>query len=75
MLLPKDISPEESLYYTGGFIFNIVKNYNEIEIIDLFYETQKDIQISISIFILSLDWLYLLDVIKFNKKGNLQLCL
>ena len=72
MLLPKDIHPKDSLYYNGGFIIDTLKRFDEIELIDLFYETKKKIEMSISIFVLSLDWLYLAGIVELNPKGKLE---
>ena len=44
MLLPKDIHPKDSLYYNGGVIIDTLKRFDEIELIDLFYETKKKIE-------------------------------
>lgn len=44
MLLPKDIHPKESLYYNGGFIIDALKRFDEIELMDLFYETKKKLR-------------------------------
>ncbi len=44
MLLPKDIHPKDSLYYNGGFIIDTLKRFDEIELIDLFYETKKKLK-------------------------------
>ncbi|WP_354000745.1 ABC-three component system middle component 6, partial [Escherichia coli] len=38
----------------------------------LFYETKKKIEMSISIFVLSLDWLYLAGIVELNPKGKLE---
>lgn len=44
MLLPKDIHPKDSLYYNGGFIIDTLKRFDEIELMDLFYETKKKLR-------------------------------
>ena len=72
MLLPKDIHPKDSLYYNGGFIIDALKGFDEIDLIDLFYETKKKVEMSISIFVLSLDWLYLAGIVELNPKGKLE---
>ncbi|WP_241971664.1 ABC-three component system middle component 6 [Yersinia intermedia] len=72
MLLPKDIHPKDCLYYNGGFIIDVLKSFGEIELIELFCETVKTTEMSISIFILSLDWLFLIGIVELNSNGNLE---
>lgn len=72
MLLPKDIHPKDSLYYNGGIIINVLKSFSDIEFMDLFYETKKRQEMSVSIFVLSLDWLYLAGLVELGSNGSLK---
>lgn len=42
--------------------------------LDLYQEVKAKKKMSFSVFILCLDWLYLLEVAKFNSKGEIELC-
>lgn len=74
MLLPDNIHPDNSVYYNGAFVIESLKKDLSYEILDLYQEVKAKRQMSFSIFILCLDWLYLLEVIKFNPEGEIELC-
>jgi len=72
MLLPDNIHPELSLYYNGSIILRHIKNNKRQPIIELFELVKKENDMSFSIFVLSLDWLYLIDVAKINNNGWIE---
>ncbi len=74
MLLPEDIKPENSIYYNGAIVLDSLKSEKEIALFDLFEKVRKENNISFSIFILCLDWLFLLGVAQLNQKGKVLLC-
>lgn len=74
MLLPDNIHPENTIYYNSAFVIESLKHGVSFKILDLYQEVKSKRQMSFSIFILCLDWLYLLEVAKFNKKGDIELC-
>lgn len=75
MLLPDNINPELTIYYNGAFLINELKN-NHIQTFISLYENIKCISnMSFSTYILCLDWLFLIDVAKINKNGDVELCL
>jgi hypothetical protein len=64
MVVNFDNEPQNSLLYTAAIIINYLKSKkNRIEFEDL-YSYCSDRQMENSLFYLSLDWLYLIDVIK-----------
>ena len=74
MLLPDNIHPENSLYYNGALVLDLlIKNGNH-HILDLYQEVRLKREMSISVFVLCLDWLYLLDVITINSSGEIEVC-
>jgi hypothetical protein len=74
MLLPDNIHPELSIYYNGSIVLKELKNKSSQQMLDL-YQHAKDINnMSFPIFILCLDWLYLIEVAKINEKGWVELC-
>lgn len=75
MLLPEDIRPEDSLYYNGGKIIEALQDSDSIGLLDLFERVNKIKVMSFSVFLLGLDWLYLIDAAIMNKEGNVELCL
>lgn len=75
MLLPKDINPENSIYYYGSLVLERLLSipHREEDIINL-YHFVKTNNISITSFSLTLDWLYLIGAVKINDKGKVILC-
>lgn len=74
MLLPDNIHPDNSIYYNGAFVINSLKKDKSYKMLDLYQEVKLKKQMTFSIFILCLDWLYLIDVAKLNIKGEIELC-
>lgn len=75
MLLPDNIHPEDSLYYIGSKVLKELKLYREKNILEV-YATIKEIDnISFSVFVLTLDWLYLIEAVEVDEKGVLKLCI
>lgn len=70
MIVSSDIHPQKKVYYIGALIINELKSLGAKEF-DFFYlyTTLKEKEnISMSLFSLSLDWLFLLGAI--DKKNN-----
>ena len=74
MLLPDNIHPNNSIYYNGAFVLDTLQKDISYKIFDLYQEVIAKKGMSFSIFILCIDWLYLLDVARFNTKGEIELC-
>ena len=74
MLLPDNIHPENSIYYNGAMILKSLQANSKQSLMDLYYNVKSYNNIAFQLFILSLDWLYLLDAAKLNKKGEVELC-
>ena len=74
MLLPDNIHPDNSIYYNGAFVIDSLKKDFSYKMLDLYQEVKAKKQMSFSVFILCLDWLYLLEVAKLNSKGEIELC-
>lgn len=74
MLLPDNIHPENSIYYNGAFVLDALQNKSSQKILDLYEAVKNKRNMSFSIFVLCLDWLYLLNVAKLNAKGEVILC-
>lgn len=77
MILPVDIKPEYSLYFIGGELLKTMKRQgtSEFDLLHLYENFNIDNpDCSFNQYILALDWLYLLDLIKLNEKGHLHKC-
>ncbi len=74
MLLPDNIHPENTIYYNGAFVLETLKLNTYNNILDLYVATKAKKEMSFSIFVLCLDWLYLLNIAQINNKGEIRLC-
>ncbi len=74
MLLPDNIHPENSIYYNGALVLELVQQHKSIELTELYILVKEKRNMSYPILILCLDWLYLLNVVIINKKGEVYLC-
>jgi hypothetical protein len=76
MIINKNINPERDLYYLGGKVIEVLYSLpqNEIDYFDLFISVNKLNNLSINLYSLVLDWLFILGVIKKGKKGMIIKC-
>lgn len=76
MIVNKNTHPERDLYYLGGKLIEILDklNQSEVDYIELYIEMKKEVDLSFNLFVLTLDWLYLIGVIKRGGKGELLKC-
>lgn len=73
MLLPDNVHPENSIYYNASFVLKIIQEKDKLDMLKLYYEVKQLKEISFSVFILCLDWLYLLNIVEV-KEGKVELC-
>lgn len=74
MLLPDTIHPEQSIYYNGAFVLQALREHRAMDLLDLYLDTQKYRQMTMPVFVLCLDWLYLLNLVSLNNQGSVELC-
>lgn len=74
MLLPYDIHPESSIYYNGAVILKLLKQKGEQKILELYANIKEEYDMTFSLFVLSLDWLYLIDAAKIDNEGIIRRC-
>lgn len=75
MLLPDNIRPENTIYYNGAYVLQALLKDNNQNLLDLYQNVRAIRNISFSVFVLCLDWLFLIDIAKVNEKGEVRLCL
>jgi len=75
MIINRDINPERSLYYIGSVVLNELKESSnkELDFFQLYSVLKESKDISMNLFTLSLDWLYLNGIIEM-KEGNIVQC-
>lgn len=73
MLLPDNIHPENSIYYNASLALKILQEHDKLDMLDLYQKISKTKNISFPVYILCLDWLYIINVAEL-KKGEVKLC-
>lgn len=73
MLIPDNIRPENSLYYNGGKVLEVMLSEKRLSISELYVRMREKMNISIATLMLSLDWLYLLGCLEV-KDGEVVVC-
>ncbi|MFT5916512.1 MAG: hypothetical protein ACI81T_003022 [Bacteroidia bacterium] len=75
MLLPNNILPKDSLYFNGGVILSELMEVKKIDFFDLYNIVDLKVGMTMSVFIFSLDWLYLAGIAKVDNGTNVELCI
>lgn len=75
MILGKNINPKKQIYYLSALIIEELKNVetSDFDYFDIYHKIKTREYISINLYSLSLDWLFLLGAIKQNK-NKLEKC-
>ena len=74
MLLPDNIHPEHSIYYNGAIVLQSLQKQSNQGILDLFQNVRQKRKMNFSLFILCLDWLFLINAAILNQEGEIELC-
>ena len=76
MIISKDINPERDFYYLGAKVIEIILNIedNEVVFFDLFEKINLSEKISVNLFTLTLDWLFLIGAITKSENGDIAVC-
>lgn len=74
MLIPDNVHPERTIYFNGAFVLKVIQVHRAINVIDLYLKTISENNMSMSVFVLCLDWLFLLGLIRFDNDGRVELC-
>lgn len=76
MIVNKNINPERDLYYLGGKVIEVLNSSNnqEFDYFELFVDVNKIDKISLNLYSLVLDWLFILGAINKGNKGVIKKC-
>jgi predicted AAA+ superfamily ATPase len=74
MLLPQNIHPANSLYFNGAFVLEALRSSGKTTLLNLYIEVRKLHEMPMPIFVLSLDWLFLAELVLCNSAGELEIC-
>jgi len=75
IVINKDINPEREIYYLGAVVIEILKSipHKEADLLDVFQLLNKRKRVSMNLFVLTLDWLYLVGSIN-HQEGCIVKC-
>jgi hypothetical protein len=74
MLLPDNVRPENCIYYNGAFVLQAMQKKPSQDMIELYLHSKKLKEMSMPVFVLCLDWLFLLNLVTLNDQGRVELC-
>jgi hypothetical protein len=74
MLVPDNIHPEQTIYFNGAFVLKIIQERRVMDMLDLYVQTTSERDMTMPVFVLCLDWLFLLGLITLNDIGKVELC-
>jgi len=76
MIVSKDVNPERDFYYLGAKVIEVLSSEEDeiVDYFDIFQKINSSEQVSINLYSLTLDWLYLIGVIDNSEKGNIRKC-
>ena len=74
MLLPDTVRPQNSIYYIGALVLKALQDNGTMTIANLYVFMKENHNISFPVLLLSLDWLYLINIAIINKNGDVSLC-
>jgi hypothetical protein len=76
MIINSNITPDRDLYYLGGKVIEVLVSNEEQEVdyFDLFQKVNKELNISLNLYTLVLDWLFIIGVINNAENGLIKKC-
>jgi hypothetical protein len=74
MIINKDINPEREIYHLGALVIEILKNNpnSKMDFFDIYQSLNERIKVSVNLYILTLDWLYILGLINKNREAIIK---
>ena len=75
MLMPENIDPKKSIYYTGAMVLQLIQRSGNISVINLYSEVKLQYGISFPVMLLRRDLLYLIGAVTVTKRGEVKLCI
>ena len=74
MIIDKDTNPTKDIYYLGAQLLEVLDSYksNTIDLFEAFRLFNQKIKISMGLFILILDWLFILGSVRLNNKDIIK---
>jgi hypothetical protein len=76
MIVSGDIKPDRDLYFLGSKVIEVLINSNDkkVDYFELFQKINSEIEISLNLYTLVLDWLFIIGVIKNAENRLIEKC-
>ena len=76
MILSNDIKPDRDLYFLGSKVIEVLIDSDEkkVDYFDLFQKVNLELEISLNLYTLVLDWLFIIGVIKNAENRLIEKC-
>lgn len=74
MLIPDNIHPEATVYFNGAIVLGVTQRLRTQPAFRLYQAVQRERAMSLPMFVLCLDWLFLLNLVRLNAQGEVELC-
>lgn len=76
MIVNNNITPDRDLYYLGGKVIEVLVSNEEQEVdyFELFQKVHAELNISLNLYTLVLDWLFIIGVVKNAENGLIKKC-
>lgn len=76
MIVSCDIKPDRDLYFLGSKVIEVLIESNEkkVDYFELFQKVNSELEISLNLYTLVLDWLFIIGVIKNAENRLIEKC-
>jgi len=76
MIASTNIHPKRDIYYLGAKVIEImsIPNKDNWDYIELFEKLKRECKIEFKLFVLCLDWLFIINAIEKNINGEIKKC-
>lgn len=76
MIVSKNTNPEKDLYYLGSKVIELLGASNNVKFdyFKLYQSLNTEQKVSLNLYSLVLDWLFILGIIKNSNNGTIEKC-
>jgi hypothetical protein len=76
MIVSKDTNPEKDVYYLGAKVIELLDSSKDkkVDFFEIYQRLHNSEKISIGLYTLTLDWLFIIGVIEKIEKGKIEKC-
>lgn len=74
MLIPDCVHPEQTVYFNGAVVLQALQTRKSSDLFELYATAKGEHEMSLQIFLLCLDWLFLINAVFLTDQGRVELC-